>query len=212
MLARGARLERQAIFRLLESVRQETDAKRTELETRYAAIPTLAREQAEQVVIRILAMSPDALVEFFQDHRLRMTGKNPFSYIYGDPREARQKRDPEMAAAVARLNLALHECDHALLDLRISELFGGRLVWDESYAPGDDESERLDYVIALDVFAVMVSVAKADAFYRSLEGQDIRALDRENLFQLQQDWPSLVRLTREADYELESENLGTLGL
>jgi hypothetical protein len=201
MMSRGARAERQATLRLLESVQMETDQKRQHLEDKHTAMPILSAQQADEVVSRILAMSPEAVVEFFQNSRLRMAGKNPFTYIYGDPRETPHKDDPEVAAAVERVNLAICAHDDAALDLRIVELFGGRISWEESRAPRD-ESIPLDRgVFALDIFAVMVSVAKTDAFYRSLEGHDIRVLERENLYQLKRDWPSFVCLPSETDDE-----------
>jgi len=203
-MIRGTSAERQANLRLLKSVQQETDVKGAELEARRDAMPILAAEEAGEVVTRILAMSPDGLVEFFQDCRLRLAGETPFSYVYGGSRSTLHKHDPETRAAVAGLNLALHDYDHALLDLRISELFGGRLVWDESHASHDDESERSDHVIALDIFAVLIAVGKIDAFYGSLAGQDIGTIDRENLYQLKRDWPALVLLSGEADEKLES--------
>ena len=191
-MSRGASAERQANLQLLASVQHETDAKRAELEIRYASMSVLSPDQAEQVVIRILAMSPDDLVKSFQDCRLRMAGQNPWRYLYGDRRGARHRGDREMAAAVERVNVAICAYDEAALDLRIAELFGGRVSWEESQPPRD-ESKRVDRgVFALDFFGVLVSIAKIDAHYQTLEGQDIRVLDSENLQEIMRDWPSFI--------------------
>ncbi|HTC50731.1 MAG TPA: hypothetical protein VK700_02215 [Steroidobacteraceae bacterium] len=198
MLSRGARAERQANLRLLESLRVEIDEKRKQLESRHAAIPALTAAQAERVVARIVAMSADAVWEYFQPYPLRMAGKNPFYYCYGPPCDTRHDGDPELAAAVEAANLALCAHDHVLLDLRIAEFFNGCISWTESRVSATESAQS---VFALDMFACMVSIAKTDSFYRSLEGKDVRDLDRENLHSVKADWLSFVHLSGETDVE-----------
>jgi hypothetical protein len=178
MMSRGARAERQAKLRLLESVRLETDEKRQQLDQKHAAMPTLSAVHAEEFLARIRAMSPDKIVELFQGYPLRMAGKNSFYYAYGDPRVTAHKDDPELAAAVEAVNLVLHAYDRARLNLRVTEFFGGRV------SPEWSKSARIERAI----FAMLVSAIKATSFYESLHGGDIR--ESENFKRV---WLPLVR-------------------
>lgn len=183
MLTRGARAERQAKLRLLESVRLETDAKCKQLEQKHAAIPALTPAQAEEVWPRVRAMSPDEIVEFLQDYPLRMAGKNAFSYVCWDPRETPHKDDPELAAAVEAVNLALHANDKARLNLRIAELFGGRASH-RSEAHSECSAQSKSALIQLDLLELFISGAKAVSFYESLAGGNLLSVERKNFNQL----------------------------
>jgi hypothetical protein len=174
MLSRGARAERQANLRLLESGRLEIDEERKQLEQKHAALPALTPAQAEEVLARIHAMSSDEIAEYFQDHPVRMAGKNSFYYVCGDPREKLYKDDPELSAAVEAVNLSLNKYDDARLDLRIAELFTGRLA-----PPWSNRA-----LVRLDLLQVMISATKAVSFYESLHGRDLRTVERENFKQL----------------------------
>jgi hypothetical protein len=174
MLSRGARAERQRKLQLLESVRLETDAAHKKLEEKLAAIPDLTPAQAEKVFARVRAMSADEIIEFFQDYPLRMAGKNRYCHHYGNPREMSHTDDPELAAAVEAVNLAVCAYDKARLKLRVTEFFGGRVspLWSNSA------------LIQLDILEILISFTKMVSFEESLRGGDRGALERENFKQV----------------------------
>jgi len=89
MINRGARAERQVHLRLLESRRLATEEQLKQLKAKYAAMPILLAEQQEKVLTGILAMSPDALVQFFQHHGLRVAQK----HWHGMPRNTQHGDD-----------------------------------------------------------------------------------------------------------------------
>ena len=195
MMSRGVRAERQANLRLLESLQRETDAKREEVEAQHAATPPLPVEQFHDTVMRVLARAPETLFEFFRDYRVRMAGKNPFCYLYPSPRNSRHHDDPEMAAAVERVNVALNAYDDARLDLRITELFGGRYSWEQSGGHERRSGQLDDGRIALDILSAMIQTSKIDAYYRSLNGEDGQVVDRENMHKLMENWASFVDMS-----------------
>jgi len=191
-MSRGARSERQGNLRLLEALQLETHAKRDEVNAQYSAMPPLPVEQIRETVIRILGMPPAALIEFFRDYRVRMAGKNSFSYYYLTLRDTRHDDDPEMSAAVERVALALSAYDKARLHLRVSELFGGQYSWELSRGFKKRSRQRDDAELALDMFSIMIQTEKIDAYYRSLRGEDIRAVDAENMHRLLEHWSTLA--------------------
>src|ERR1035441_6039329 len=118
MTSRGARSERQSALRLLETVRDETERQLERLKAKYAAVPVLLPEQADEAIARIVAMPSDVLVDFFKDYRVREF--DPWKYKYSRPASKTLYPDyPEMDAAVERLNIGLHAYDETLLKLQI---------------------------------------------------------------------------------------------
>lgn len=176
MISGGARAERQANLRLLESARLETDEKRKQLKAQHAAMPLLLAEQPEEVLTGILAMSPDALVEFFQHHRLRVAEK----HWHGMPRNTQHGDDLEMVAAVEAVNLALYAHDRASLDLRIVELFGGRLLWKKEQGRSEYSGQSLAAAVRLDFFWAAVHHAKKLGFDAARKGEDVWGVERES--------------------------------
>lgn len=175
-MTRGARAERQANLRLLESARQEMDEKLKQLKAQHAAMPVLLAEQREEVFTRILAMSPDVLVQYFQHHRLRVAEK----HWHGMPRNTQHGDDLEMVAAVEAVNLALYAYDRASLDLRIAELFSGRLPWKEEGGSSESSGRSLAGVVDLTFFQVSVYLAKERGFKASRNGGDLRGVEKES--------------------------------
>jgi L-alanine-DL-glutamate epimerase-like enolase superfamily enzyme len=196
-MTRGARAERQANLRLLESARLETDEKRKQLEAQLAAMPVLLAEQSEEVLNRVLARSADALVEFFQHHRLRVAEK----HWHGMPRNTQHGDDLEMVAAVEAVNLALYAYDRASLDLRIGELFGGRLPWKEERGLS---RRSLTAAVRLDVFRVCVHLAKQSGFDAARKGEDLRGVERESF---QESLQTLITVREKRDSEEKSQDL-----
>lgn len=199
-MTRGARAERQANLRLLDSARLETDEKRKQIEAKHATMPDLLAEQPEGVLNRVLAMSPDALVEFFQHHRLRVAEK----HWHGMPRDTQHGDDLEMVAAVEAVNLALYAYDRASLDLRIAELFGGRLPWKEVRGLS---RRSLTAAVRLDLFRVSVHLAKQSGFDAARKGEDLRGVERES-FQESLRTFITVREKRESDEKSQDLDRG----
>jgi hypothetical protein len=161
MMTRTARAERRTNLRRLDWLRVETEEKRKELEAKYSAMPTLSAAQCQEAVIRILAMSEEAVVEFLLDYRMRKAGKGP-AYYYMPPRDTRYVDDQEMAEAIEHLNVAVCMYDEALLDLRIAELFGGRV----SYSRYEPLSKALCTTDALGKLMSVVNKGGCPAFVR----------------------------------------------
>lgn len=115
---------------------------------------------------------------------MRMAGESAFRYHYSDPRDTPHKDDPELAAAVEAVNLALHAYDKARLDLRITELFGGRASPWKSEAHSKWSTRSKSALIQLDLLELFISGAKAVSFYESLAGGDLHTIERENFTQL----------------------------
>jgi hypothetical protein len=174
MMSRGARAERQEKLRMLEAARVETDAARKQLEEKYAAIPILTPAQAEKVWVGIKAMSPEDIIEFFQDYPLRRADKNPHYYVYGDPRDKPHKDDPGLVAAVDAVNLAVGAYDRVRLNLRVTEFFDGRI------SPLSSNSA----LIQLDILEILISFTKETSFCESLHGGDRLALEMETFKQV----------------------------
>jgi hypothetical protein len=197
MMSRAAHAGRQGKLRLLESMRVETVGRRKQLEEKHLAIPALSWSQGQGVLAPILEMPADAIVDFFSDYPLRMTGENPFFYVYGDPRDPPHKDDPDLAAAVEAVNLALLAYDRARLNLRVAELFNGRIA--PGYSKNNPEGPAWTHaaLVRLNIFEILVSATKAISFYESLRGGDLRAVERNNFDRL---WsvPSRARSKREA--------------
>lgn len=177
MINRDAHAERQATLRLLESLRVEMERKRKDLEAKYVAIPVLATAQYQEAAARILAMPKKAVFKFLRDYRAcmtRMAGNRLFSSYYTRPLDTRHNDDPEMSEAVERVNVAARNHDETLLDLRVAELFGGRV----SYG----RSELWNRVLfTLRVTGLLISVAVKQK-YRSRKGADIQVRSLPNLF------------------------------
>lgn len=177
MVSRGAPDERQATLRLLASLRVELERDCQDLETKYAAIPVLATAQYEEAAARILTMSKGAEFKFWRNYRacmVRMAGNRLFYDYYTRPPDTRHNDDPEMAEAVERVNVAARNHDNAVLDLRVAELFGGRV----SYS----RSEQLNKVLlTLEGLGLLISVAEKHG-YRSRRGPDIQVRSPSTLF------------------------------
>lgn len=201
MTSRGARSERQSALRLLETVRDETERQLERLKAKYAAVPVLLPEQAEEVIARIVAMPSDVLVDFFKDYRVREF--DPWKYKYSRPASKTLYPDyPEMDAAVERLNIGLHAYDETLLKLRISELFGGRLK---------DYSKKTPYesplLISLDIFSICVMVIKDDSNFRGLPGDDPEAPGGLTLQMIQGILSSSAQRHKEGEREEHAQHL-----
>lgn len=196
-MTRGARAERQANLRLLESARLETDEKRKQLEAQHAAMPVLLAEQPEKALTRILAMSPDALVEFFQRHRLRVAEK----HWHGMPRNTQHGDDLEMVAAVEAVNLALYAYDRESLDLRFAQLLGGRLLWKEARGLS---RRSFTAAVRLDLFRISVHLAKQSGFDAARKGEDLRGVERESF---QESLRTFTTVREKTDSEEQSQEL-----
>jgi hypothetical protein len=201
MTSRGARSERQSALRLLETVRDDTERQLERLKAKYAAVPVLLPEQAEEVIARIVAMPSDVLVDFFKDYRVREF--DPRKYKYSRPASKTPYPDyPEMDAAVERLNIGLHAYDETLLKLRISELFGGRLK---------DYSNKTPYesplLINLDIFSICVMVIKDDSNFRGLPGEDPEAPGGLTLQMIQGILSSSAQRHKEGERKEHAEHL-----
>lgn len=199
-MTRGARAERQANLRLLESVQLDTDEKRKQLEAQHAAMPVLLAGQSEEILNRILAMSADALVEFFQHHRLRVAEK----HWHGMPRNTQHGDDLEMVAAVEAANLALYAYDRASLDLRIAELFGGRLQWKVEGGHSEYSGRSLTAAVRLDLFRVSVHLAKQSGFEAACKGDDRRGAERESF---QESLQTFITVREKRDSDEKSQDL-----
>jgi hypothetical protein len=204
MTSRGARSERQSALRLLETVRDDTERQLERLKAKYAAVPVLMPEQAEEVIARIVAMPSDVLVDFFKDYRVREF--DPWKYKYSRPASKTPYPDyPEMDAAVERLNIGLHAYDETLLKLRISELFGGRLK---------DYSKKTPYesplLINLDIFGICVMIIKDDRNFRGLPGEDPEAPGGLTLQMIQGILSSSAQRHKEAEREERARLPGDL--
>lgn len=180
--------DRHASLQLLEYSRRETDGKRKQLESRQAFISALSATSAEEILTRLLATSPYALVEFFRDHRLRVAGKSSLDKD-GPPSDIAHDADPEIIAAVERLNFALYGYDRALLELRFVAFFDSCVTWEKSGVSRNDSKA----FIALLLFKSAVSSAKEKSFHQSLGGEDIQTLDQQNMLREMTAWLSFYR-------------------
>ena len=200
MTSRGARAERQSALRLLERMRDIAERQLECVRVKYAAVPVLLPEQADEVIARIVAMPGDALVDFFKGYRLREF--DPWKYK-GSRAASKTPYpdDQEVAAAVEQVNIGLYACDHELLKLRISELFGGRL---KDYFKKPYESPLLMY---LDMFSLCVMVMKDDSNFRGLPGEDPEAPGRITFQMLQESLASSAQRHKEGERKEHAEHL-----
>ena len=171
MLSRGVRA---TTLRLLESLRVEWEEKGKELEARYAAMRALSAAQCQEAITRILAMSIEAVSEFYLDYRMRKAGKCQL-HLYMLARDTRHDDDPEMAQAVERVDVAARNHDEALLDLHVAELFGGRVSYGRSEL-------RNKLLFTWEVLGLLKSVTEKHGHVRYRNGADVPVRSPSKLF------------------------------